>query len=236
MQFIPVKTRVMTPPQDDLLAVMDESLPKLEEKDIVIISSKVVAIGEGNCVSTAEADKDTLVTKESELNIPRDYWGTPLTVKHGAFIGTAGIDASNADGHYILLPKDPFQSAEKIYSYLLKKTGLENLGVIITDSHSTPLRRGATGISIGWWGFEPTINHVGEDDLFGRELKLEVTNLVDGIAAGANVVMGETNECQPIVIARNTPNLTFTEESTKGKLIVPFLEDTFRVLYERWLK
>jgi len=97
------------------------------------------------------------------------------------------------------------------------------------------MRRGATGVAIGWWGFEPTINHVGEEDLFGRTLRLEVSNLADGIAAGANVVMGETDECQPIVIARNIPRITFTEQNTKDMLIVPFAEDTFRVLYQQFL-
>ena len=225
----------MNPPQDDLLAVLDESLPIIQERDVVIISSKVVAIHEGACVLAEGIEKTELVAQETELSIPRDYWGTPLTVKHSAFIGTAGIDESNADGHYILLPKKPFASAKGIYDYLTKKFAIENLGVVITDSHSTPLRRGATGISIGWWGFMPTINHVGEEDLFGREMKLEVTNLVDGIAAGANVVMGETDECQPIVIARGVPNLTFTDKDTKDMLMVPFSEDTFRVLYERFL-
>lgn len=236
MEYIPVKTRILQPPQDDLFEVLAESLPTLNERDVVLISSKVVAIHEGSCMPIHETDKQALVDSESELSIPREYWGTPLTVKHSAFIGTAGIDESNADGHFVLLPKAPFKSAKLIHDFLLKRSGLTELGVVIVDSHSTPMRRGATGISIGWWGFMPTINHVGEEDLFGRELKLEVTNLVDGLAAGANVVMGETSECQPVVIARGVPNLTFTDVNTKDELLVPFTEDTFRVLYERFLK
>jgi len=235
LEFIPVKTRVLQPPQDNLLAVMSESMPAPQEGDVVVVSSKVVAIHEGRCIPLADAEKVDLVATESELSIPREYWGTPLTVRHGAFIGTAGIDESNADNHYVLLPEKPFASAELLHTHLLKQFGLKNLGVIIADSHSTPMRRGATGVAIGWWGFEPTINHVGEEDLFGRTLRLEVSNLADGISAGANVVMGETDECQPIVIARNIPRITFTEKNTKDMLIVPFAEDTFRVLYERFL-
>jgi dihydrofolate synthase / folylpolyglutamate synthase len=234
MEFIPVKTRILLPPQDDLLAVLNKSLPPLSEGDIVVVSSKVVAISEGNCVPLEVVEKSVLVEQESELSIPRPYWGTPLTVKHSAFIGTAGIDESNAKGHYVLLPKDPFASALNIYTHLAQRRSLKNFGVVIVDSHSTPLRRGATGISIGWWGFEPIINHVGEEDLFGRPLKIEVTNLVDGIAAGANVVMGETNECQPVVIVRGTPRLTYTTEHTRDMMMVGFEDDTFRVLYERF--
>jgi len=235
MEYIPVKTRIMQPPKDDLLAVISESLPLLKEGDVVLVSSKVVAISEGNCVPMEGVEKSELVSQEADLSIPRPYWGTPLTVKHGAFIGMAGIDESNAAGHYVLLPKNPFESAARIYAHIKNSRGLDSFGVVITDSHSTPLRRGATGIAIGWWGFAPTINHVGKEDLFGREMKLEVTNLVDGLASGANVVMGETDECQPIVIARGTLNLTFTTSDTKDELIVPFAEDTFRVLYERFL-
>jgi len=235
MEYIPVKTRIMQPPQDDLFSVLDEYLTDVQEGDVIAISSKIVAIDEGSCLLTEGTDKTKLVVEEADLIIPRSYWPSPLTIIKGAFIGTSGIDESNANEHYVLLPKDPFVSAQTLYAYLKERHGVEHIGVIITDSHSTPLRRGATGIAIGWWGFKPTINHVGEEDLFGRELKIEVTNLVDGLAAGANVVMGETDECQPVTIIRNTPNLTFTEENTKDDLLVSFEEDTFRVLYEKFL-
>lgn len=235
VEYIPIKTRIMQPPQDDLLAVLDEALHDVQECDIIAVSSKVVAIHEGRCVPIAEADKTDLVNAETDLAIPRSYWSSPLTISHNAFIGTAGIDESNADGHYILLPEDPFLSAATIHAYLKKRFNLTKVGVIITDSHSAPLRRGATSVSIGLWGFAPTINHVGEPDLFGRAFKIEVTNLVDGLAAGAGVVMGETNECQPVVIIRGTPAVTFTEENMKDSYFVDFKEDTFRVLYEDFL-
>lgn len=235
MEYIPVKTRIMQPPQDDLLAVLDEALNDVREGDIVAVSSKVVAIHEGRCVPVADTNKNELVAAEADIAIPRAYWSSPLTISHHAFIGTAGIDESNADGHYILLPGDPFASAAAIHAYLKKRFGLTNVGVIITDSHSAPLRRGATAVSIGLWGFAPTINHVGEPDLFGRAFKIEVTNLVDGLAAGAGVVMGETNECQPVVIIRGTPGVTFIEENMKDSYFVDFKEDTFRVLYEDFL-
>ncbi len=235
MQFIPIKTRILEPPKDNLFAVLDESLFGLKEGDIIAVSSKVVSISEGNCVPISSVEKSELVKQEAELLIPRSYWPSPLTVKHNAFIGTAGIDESNANGHYILLPKDPFTSAKGILQYLKSRFLIQNIGVIITDSHSAPLRRGALGVSIGYGGFAPTINYVGRPDLFGREMKIEVGNVVDALAAGAGVVMGETDECQPVVIIRGIPNLTFTEAETKDDFLVPFKDDTFRVLYERFL-
>ena len=235
MHYIPIKTRILLPPQDDIFSVLDQSLMDVQESDVIAVSSKVVAIHEGNCVPIEGTDKKELVAQEAELLVPRDYWPSPLTVKHNAFIGTAGIDESNANGHYILLPKDPFKSAREIQQYLRTRFTIKNVGVIITDSHSAPLRRGAIGVSIGYAGFAPTINYVGQPDLFGREMKIEVGNVVDALAAGAGVVMGETNECQPVVIIRDIPNLTFTDEETKQDFLVPFAEDTFRVLYERFL-
>lgn len=235
MEYLPVRTKIMQPPQDDLLAVLDESLKEVKEGDIVAVSSKVVSIHEGNCVPIKSVNKAELIQQEADLSIDRSYWSSPLTIKHHAFIGTAGIDESNANGHYVLLPKDPFLSAKVIHSYLQSRFNLKNVGVIITDSHSSPLRRGAFGVSIGIWGFVPIINHVGEEDLFGRTFKIEVSNLADALAAGAGVVMGETSECQPVVIIRGTPGITFTEQNMKESYFVNFEDDTYRVLYEDFL-
>lgn len=236
MQFISIKTRILTPPKDNFLEVLGESLSDVKEGDIVAISSKVVSIHEGNCIEIDTVDKRELLEEEADVCIRREYWSSPLTIKNSAFIGTAGIDESNANGYYVLLPKDPFFSAKYIYEYIKNKFGLKQFGVLITDSHSSPLRRGATGISIGFWGFRPTINHIGEPDLFGREFKIEVSNLIDGIAAGANIVMGETNECQPIVLVRGVPKIKFSEGDFKDEVFVDFKDDTFRVLYERFLE
>lgn len=235
MQYIPIKTRILQPPQDDLFSVLDTSLVDVREGDIIAVSSKVVAIHEGLCLPVEGTDKAALVSAESELSIPRSYWPSPLTVKCGAFIGTAGIDESNANGYYVLLPKDPFLSAQLIHEYLTKRFAVKNVGVVVTDSHSSPLRRGAVGVAIGFWGFKPTTNYVGKPDLFGREMRIEVGNLADALAAGAGVVMGETNECQPVVIIRDTPEVTFLDGNHKDELIVGFENDTFRVLYERFL-
>lgn len=235
MRCIPIKTRILQPPQDNLLLVLDETLAEVAEGDIIVVSSKVVSIHEGNCVPVEGTDKQALIKQEAQFAIPRSYWSSPLTVAHNAFIGTAGIDESNADGHYVLLPQDPFLSAHTIYEYLKGRFGVKDIAVIITDSHSSPLRRGAMGVAIGWWGIAPTINHVGKPDLFGREFRIEVSNIADAIAAAAGLVMGETSECQPVVVVRDVPGVTFTNANTKDELFVAPKDDTFRVLYEDFL-
>ncbi len=235
MQLIPVKTRVLQPPQDDLFSVLEESLPALKEKDVVLISSKVVAIHEGKTLPISGADKTKLIQEASQMVIPRPYWNSPLTVAHHTFLGAAGIDESNGNGHYILLPEDLFLSAKNIRKWLKEKYQLKEVGVIIVDSCSAPFRFGATGISLSWWGIEPIEDCRGRADLFGREIRYERSNIVDGLAAGANVVMGEVDEATPVVIARNIPRIIFSDADTRDQLLVPFEDDTFRVLYENFL-
>ena len=225
----------MQPPQDDLLAVLTDSLPVLKEKDVVLISSKVVAIHEGRTILPTEVDKKALVTEAADLIIPRSYGTKPLIVAHNTFLSAAGIDESNGNGYYILLPEDVFASAKRLHQWLREKFNLVEVGVVIVDSHSGPFRFGATGISLGWWGIEPLEDCRGREDLFGRVMKHERSNIVDGLAAGATVLMGEVDECTPVVIAREITRLKFIDGDTSNHLLASFEEDTFRVLYERFL-
>lgn len=235
MQFIPIKTRIIEPPQDDLLSVIRESVTDIQNGDVVLVSSKVVAIHEGRCVGASEVNKEAQVQQEADLIIPTDYRTHPLTVTRHTFLGAAGIDESNGNGYLILLPEDCFASAARLHTFFCTTYGVTNIGVIITDSRSLPFRYGASGVALGWWGIEPLQNHIGKPDLFGREFKYERSNLVDGLAAGATVIAGETDECIPLVIARGVPRLTFTTTDTRTHLLAPYTDDTFRVLYERWL-
>ena len=234
MQVLPIKTKVLNPPQDSLTELLKLNVANLQEGDIVAISSKVVAIDEGRCIEMTKVSKEALVQAEADFIVPRPYWKVPLTVTRHAFLGAAGIDESNGAGYYVLLPKDCFASADRLRTFLCTHFGLTNLGVIITDSHSTPFRYGATGVALGWSGFEPIEDHRGRPDLFGREIQYERSNLVDGLAAAATVVAGEVDECVPVVILREVPRVVYTTQNTKDSLMVPYEEDTFRVLYEQW--
>jgi F420-0:gamma-glutamyl ligase len=158
--LIPVKTRPLLPPQDALWDALDPALPPLQDGDVVAFTSKVVAIHQGRCVATdAVADKEELVAREAEAWIPKasSKYGVTLAIKGGTLIASAGIDASNASGHYVLWPSDPWGAAREIAVHLKHKHALSRLGVILTDSHCIPLRRGTVGISISCFGFEPAI-------------------------------------------------------------------------------
>lgn len=235
MHILPIQTRVFTPPQDDVYAELLERLPTLQPGDILAVSSKIISLHEGRCVASSEADKATLAAAEAECIIPRSYWPTPLYIKQHAFIGGAGVDASNANGYYILLPEDPFWSAQQLLNHLRAAYNCQDLGVIITDSHSTPMRRGSTGIAIGYAGFNPLRRLVGTNDIFGRPFTSTVVNIVDGLAAAATVVMGEGTECQPAALIREVAPIEFTDDAVAAEHLVPYHEDTFRVLYEDFL-
>lgn len=236
MQFIPIKTRILQPPQDDLFSLFSEALATLQEGDVLVISSKVVAIHEARCVLESEFDKEKHIEQAADVVIPRPNWPSPLTIINNVMVGAAGVDRSNSNDYFTLLPLDPFASAERVYKYIEEHFKLKHFGVIITDSRSQPCRYGATGVEIGFWGLKPLESHIGKEDLFGRKMRFERTNIVDAIAAGANLVMGEVAESTPLVIVRGVPNLQFELGNFKDQLFCPFEDDIMKVLYERFLK
>lgn len=214
-----IKTRILVPPQDDLLACLSESIKTLKERSVVVVTSKVVSIWEGRCVPTGNVkDKDELIRKEADHYLERDVAPEALvmhTIKNNIFIPSAGIDESNAKNHYILWPKDSKKSAKKIWEWLRSKYKLREIGVIISDSHTIPARRGAMGISLAHYGFNPLRDYRGAADLFGRELKMSQTDVADGLAAAAVLVMGEGKEGTPVAVIEDGPGIEFVAGEKK---------------------
>ncbi len=225
-----IKTRALIPPRDNLLSVCKESLLGLKEKSIIVVTSKIVSIWEGRCIKISEiTDKDGLIKKEADFFIDRnDVPGkyVILTIKNNILIPSAGIDESNANGYYILWPKNPFLSAKKIYEFLKKEHKLESFGVIISDSHTTPLRTGIMGIGIAYYGFNPLRDYRGTKDIFGRELKMSQTNIVDSLAAAAVYAMGEGAEQTPIAVIKDARNIEFWTDKKKNKNQLAINPDT----------
>jgi dihydrofolate synthase / folylpolyglutamate synthase len=236
MELIPIKTRILHPPQDNLLEVLDASLLDVREGDVIVITSKVVAIHEGRCVPIDGTDKSALVNEEADYAYQPRGRSKPLTITNSALISASGIDESNGEGYYILLPKDSFDSARVLYAHLIKRHNRTKLGVVITDSHSLPFRYGAMSVAIGCWGFEPVESHIGRTDIFGRVMQYSKTNLPDAIAGATTLVTGECDEVQPITIVRGVPNLVWSENDPRTEFIVPNEEDIYRDLYKDFKK
>ena len=210
-----IKTRIFFPPKDDLFSLIKESFSnlKLKEKSIIAITSKVVAIWQGRCVKIdPKMNKDDLIKKEADFylnrnQVPKGY--VILTIKDDILIPTAGIDESNANGYYVLWPEKPYKAAEKIYNFIKKNYNLKQFGVIITDSHCTPMRTGIMGIGIAYYGFYPLKDYRGKKDIFGRVIKISRANIVDSLAASAVFEMGEGAEQTPIAIIEDINNIKF---------------------------
>ena len=211
-----IKTRPLLPPKDDLLSVIKESISELREKAIIVVTSKVVSIWQGKCVKISkEINKDELIKKEADFYINRIKAGPEyvmLTIKNNILIPTSGIDESNANGYYILWPEKPFLASKEIYDFIKKEYKLKDFGVIISDSHTMPLRIGIMGIGIAYYGFYPLRDYRGKKDIFGRELKMSQTNIVDSLAAAAVYEMGEGAEQTPIAVIEDAGGIKFEEK------------------------
>lgn len=230
-----VRTRKFLPPQDDLWELLSANIKSLKEKSVVAVTSKVVSIGEGRSVAVKKISKDELAVMEADKYIPREKspGGWVLhTIKNNLLIASAGVDESNGANYYILWPKDPQASAKKIWEFLRKRYKVRNLGIIITDSRLVPLRRGVVGIAIGFFGFKPLKDYRQTKDIFGREFKMETSNLPDSLATAAVLEMGEGSEQRPIAIITKVPNLEFIDREFKAKtpddsFEIPEKEDMF---------
>ena len=236
-------------PGDDLPALVVEVLrtAALEPQagDVVIVTSKIVSKAEGctvdlrtiepsaRAVELAElTEKDPqlveLVLRES-TEVVRAVPHT-LLVRHrlGFMSANAAIDRSNADGSddtALLMPLDPDASARRIGDALEAAFGT-GIGVVITDTHGRPFRRGNLGVAVAVAGFEGVVDMSGSHDLFGRELKATVVALADELAAAAALVSGETSEGIPIVLVRGVA-LTPGDSPTRD-LLIPAERDLFR--------
>lgn len=238
MHIIPIKTRVFFPPKDDILSVLEKIGKRLKERDIFVITSKLVAIGEGRCVrATTKHAKQALIADEADSATFNQLKDSMFSIKGNTIIASAGIDDSNGNGYLILWPKDPTKSAKDIWKFLRKRSGLRELGVMVTDSYCTPMRSGVIGISIGFYGFHPVANHIGRKDIFGRKFKFSKSNIADSVAAATVAVMGETSEQIPIAIARGVPQLRFAGHDTQKELFIARKKDIYypllRPLYDR---
>lgn len=244
MKVTPILTHKITTKDTSIFAILDRYITTLPEKSIVAVTSKIVSICEGRVVKIEDASKDDLVEKEAELYMPssENPYGFSISVKGSTFIASAGIDESNGNGYYVLWPENSQKSANEIREHLQKKHSLKNVGVIITDSKTTPLRWGVTGVAIAHSGFQALNSTIGEKDLFGRVMHASQANIMDGLAASSVVVMGERDEQTPLVIIEDVSFVAFqdrnpTEEEIQN-LSISLEEDIYAPILKKvdWKK
>lgn len=221
MKIKVIKTDKLHPQKKyNLFDFLDNSIQTLRENTVLAVASKVVSICQGLVVKiTSEDDqkkyeqKLKLIKDQADLfHIPSQNSKSVVTLKNNILQIASGIDESNADGHFILLPKTIYKTTNDIRAHLRKKHCIDKLGVIITDSRSTPLRRGVVGVALSYSGFEPIISYIGENDLFDRGMKVSETNLLDCLASAAVAEMGEGFEQTPIAVIEDIKRIKFQDQ------------------------
>ncbi len=231
----PIQTALYRP-QESLVDFIMGSIPKemWQERSVLAITSKIISLHE-HSVAPADTNKKDLIVAQSDHYLGEIGHGVRLAIKQHLILPAAGIDESNSEnGEFILHPKDPFLSAQKLYSEIKQRTGLKELAIIVTDSHSKPLRHGVTGAALAFFGLHPIKNMVGQHDLFGRPLKMTKVNHVDSLAAAAVLMMGEANERCPLAMLHQAP-ISFTDQNTRDELFVPVEEDMYLPVYQHLL-
>lgn len=211
MNCTSIKTRRVSSLELSLEELIDECSIDFQNNSILAITSKVISLCEGNVLDIKEADKESLITAESDYYLSAEHskYGHHFTITDNTLIAGAGIDESNGKDVYILWPKDAQKTANTIRRYIMQKHKLTNFGVIVTDSTCQPLRLGTTGIVLAHSGFLALRNYIGTPDLFGRPFGVTQSNISGGLAAAAVVVMGEGAESTPVCLIKDIPFVDF---------------------------
>lgn len=244
MKVVAIRTHKITASDQSLLKILDKYLLKLEDRSILAITSKIVSITEGRLVKMDSVDKDELIKQEAQFYLPRSQnrYNVSLTITRNMLAATAGIDESNANGYYILWPKDPQATVNSVRAYLKKRFKIKNVGVIITDSKTSPLRWGVTSIALAYSGFASLKDYIGSKDLFGRKFEFEKLSIIDSLAGAASVVMGEGAEQTPLAVISDLPFVEFQDRNPSQKelngLKIKIDEDLYGPFLQnvKWIK
>lgn len=218
MEFTPIRAPRMSS-VFQLVDLIDDLVgDKLRNGDVLVVSSKFVAVSEGrilklDSVKYSEYARELsrrygispelceLIVRESD-EIVGGVMGFILTIKDGLITPNAGIDKSNVEqGKVVLYPRRPLDSASSIVEAIKFRHGVD-IGVVVSDSRLMPTRKGTTGVALAAAGLEAILDLRGRLDLFGNVLRVTSQAIADDLCSGAQLVMGEANEGTPIVLVR----------------------------------
>ncbi len=237
MKVTPIKTAKVHS-HDDLIKILDKFIVTFKEKQVLTVTSKIVALCEGRVIHSKRIERDKLVEQEADLYLPQIHskYGICFSIKNNTLIASAGIDQSNIDADFVLWPGDAQATANLIRAYLCKRFAIKHAGVIIADSTCSPLRWGTYGIAIAHSGFMANNDYVGKKDIYGRTFKVSRSNVAGGLAAAAVLVMGEGSEQTPLAIIEDVPSVQFQARNPNHRELaqvnVPLEDDLFAPFFE----
>jgi len=206
-------------PGDDLAALIDERAD-LREDDVVCVASTVVSKAEGRLFDLSDfpagprareiaAELEAVTGEEKDPRFAQAVLEESVDVlmespflltetRFGHVGVNAGIDRSNVPDHdLLLLPERPSETARRL------REGLAADRVVVTDTCGRPFRHGQRGVAVGWAGLPAARDWRGERDRDGREMGVTVQDVIDELAAAANLVAGEGAGGTPVVVVRD---------------------------------
>jgi coenzyme F420-0:L-glutamate ligase/coenzyme F420-1:gamma-L-glutamate ligase len=227
--------------QQTLEAAVATGTP-LADRDVVVITSKIVSKAEGCAVELDDIepsafaaswatrwDKDPrvveVVLRESK-RIIRQIGPVLITETHHGFCcANSGVDqsSSGAHGRVLVLPRDSDASARR-FRERFAELGVD-VAVIISDTFGRPWREGQTDIAIGVAGMHPLHSYIGEVDPHGHEFRVQEICTVDELTGAAELVKGNTSRV-PVAVIRG---FEWTTDDTAT--MAPVLRDSERDLF-----
>lgn len=203
-------------PGDDILAVIKAAIPQLAEKSVLVVTSKIISYAQKKLVPKVTSDlseKHALVKSEADWFLPSSYskYDIMLAIKQHTLTVNAGVDESNADGQYVLWPENLQASVNQIWQFCRENYQVKELGVIMTDSRTWPLRWGVIGTCLASCGFKQLTDYRGQLDLFGRQIHMVQINVAEAVAAAAVLEMGEVAERTPLAVVEQIQHIQFQD-------------------------
>lgn len=195
------------------------------DRDIVVVTHKVVSKQEGRIVEIPDEETYRSLVEDESVEIVRRRGDLVIArTSHGFICANAAVDRSNvAEGLALLLPVDPDRSAHRLRTLIERETETR-IGVVITDTFGRPWRRGLVDVAIGVSGIPSILDLKGTFDAHGNELNVTEVAVVDEIAAAADLVMGKASQI-PAAIIRG---LDLSGSGRASDLVRPAAEDLFR--------
>jgi coenzyme F420-0:L-glutamate ligase/coenzyme F420-1:gamma-L-glutamate ligase len=193
---------------DDVAAILVALLPAdgpdaIQDGDIVMVTSKVVAKAEGR---VRPGPREDAVAEETVRVVARRGQTTIARTRHGLTMAAAGVDGSNvAPGHVVLLPVDPDASARAIRRRLTELTG-HVVGVVVTDTAGRAWREGQTDIAVGAAGVRVVEDFAGQEDGHGNPLVVTAPAVADELASAAELAQGKLGG-RPFAVVRGRADL-----------------------------
>ncbi len=242
MKVTPIQTHRISR-GESLVGILDRHLADFPENGVLAISSKIISLCQGRVVAKSTISKEALIFQEADavLETADNPYHVFLTLKNHLLIPSAGIDESNGDDVYILYPENIQETAYDIWQHIHRRYQRQHIGILITDSHTTPMRRGVTGITLAWCGFKPLYSYVGQPDLYGHPLRVTHMNLLDALASAAVLVMGEGAEQTPMALIEDAPKITFIDKprvEETSSIALNLHEDLYAPLFAhtKWIQ